>query len=75
MFYNRVHRHTYHRVKNLIVYKRKFVNNNTPNGDPNYDNILHRPKRKMRQNSIKKIKNYSIILSNDVNAPEGHYTI
>jgi hypothetical protein len=31
--------------------------------------LLHRPKRKMRQNSIKKIKNYSIILSNDVNAP------
>lgn len=40
MLYNRVHRHTYHRVKNQIVYKRKFVNNNNPNGDPNYDNIL-----------------------------------
>jgi len=33
--------------------------------------LLHRPERKMRQKSIKKIKNYSIILSNGVNAPRG----
>ena len=31
--------------------------------------ILHRPERKMRQKSIKKIKNHSIILSNGANAP------
>ena len=32
-------------------------------------NELHRPERKMRQKSIKKIKNHSIILSNGANAP------
>ena len=30
---------------------------------------LHRPERKMRQKSIKKIKNHSFILSNGANAP------